>query len=98
MNACNVDDCFVFVKKSILKSPIITIGQCEGIFYTMLSWIELKCDTCILGSLYIAIMYNVFCVLSLKSAMISLAPEFVIVVFFVNDTLSLESTIVPCSS
>jgi hypothetical protein len=35
MNACNVDDWFVLVKKSILKSPIITIGQCESIFCTM---------------------------------------------------------------
>ncbi len=37
MNACNVDDWFVFVKKSILKSPIIIVGQCEGIFCIMLS-------------------------------------------------------------
>jgi hypothetical protein len=32
-----------------LKSPIITIGQCEGIFCTMFFRIELECDTCILG-------------------------------------------------
>jgi hypothetical protein len=50
--------------------------------------IELKCDTCILGGLYIAIMYNAFHVLSLKSEVINSAPKFVIIVFFVNDTLS----------
>jgi hypothetical protein len=50
--------------------------------------IELKCDTYILGGLYIAIMYNVFHVLSLKNAVINLARELVIVVFYVNDTLS----------
>jgi hypothetical protein len=66
MNACNVDDWFVFVKKSILKSPIIIVGQCEGFFCIMFSRIELKCDICILGGLYIAIMYNVYHVLSLK--------------------------------
>jgi len=60
----------------------------KAFFCIMFFKIKLKCDTCILGSLYIAIMYNVFHVLSLKSAVLSLAPEFVIVVFFVNDTLS----------
>ncbi len=49
INACNVDDRFFLVKKSTLKSPIITIGQCEGIFCTMFFRIELECDTCILG-------------------------------------------------
>jgi hypothetical protein len=71
-----------------LKSPIIEIRQCEGIFCIMLSKIKFKCDTCILGGLYIVIMYNVSHVLSLKSVVINLAPEFVIVVFFINDTLS----------
>ncbi len=62
------------------------IGQCEGISCIMISRIELKCDTCVLGSLYIVIMYNVFRVLSLKSVVISLAPKFVIVVFFLSMT------------
>jgi len=48
------------------KSPIITIEQCESIFCIMFSKIGLKCGSCILGGLYIAIMYNAFCVLSLK--------------------------------
>ncbi len=43
--------------------------------------------TCILGGLYIAIMYNVFHMLSLKNVGINLALEFVIVVFSINDTL-----------
>jgi hypothetical protein len=42
--------------------------------------IEFKCDTCILGGLHIAVMYNVSRVLSLKSVVINLALEFVIVV------------------
>jgi hypothetical protein len=50
--------------------------------------IELKCDTCILGGSYIAIMYNASHVLSLKNVVINLALEFVIVVFSINDTLS----------
>ncbi len=87
-----------FVKKFILKSPIIIVGQCEGIFCTLFSRIKLKCDTCILGSLYITIMYNASHVLSLKSTVINSTLEFVIVVFSVNDTLSSKSTIVPCSS
>ncbi len=66
-----------FVKKSILKSLIIIVGQCEGIFCVMFSRIELKCDTYNLGGLYIAIMYNASCVLLLKNAMINFAPEFV---------------------
>ncbi len=60
--------------------------------------IELKCDTCILGGLYIVIMYNDFRVLSLKSAVINSTPKFVIIVLFINDKLSSLSTIVPCSS
>jgi hypothetical protein len=32
MNACNVDDWFVFVKKFILKSPITTIGKVKAFF------------------------------------------------------------------
>jgi hypothetical protein len=72
----------------ILKSPIITIGQCESFFHKMFPKMGLKCGTCILGGLYIAIMYNAFCVLSLKSVVINLAPEFFIIVFYVNDTLS----------
>jgi hypothetical protein len=87
INPYNVNDWFVFVENYILKSPIITIEQCEGIFCTMFFRIELKCDTCILGGLYIVIMYNASHVLSLKSAVINSALEFVIVVFFVNDTL-----------
>jgi hypothetical protein len=79
----------LFLLKRILKSPIITIRQCEGIFCIMFYRIELKCDTRILGGLYIAIMYIVSCVLSLKSVVINSAPKFVIVVVFVNDTLSL---------
>jgi hypothetical protein len=43
--------------------------------------IELKCDTFILGSLYITITYNVLCVLSLKSVVIK-TSEFVIVIFW----------------
>ncbi len=85
---CNVDAWFVFVKNIILKSSIITIRQCEGIFCIMLSNLKLQCDTHILGGLYIAITYNFSCVLSLKSAVINLAPKFVIVVFSINDTLS----------
>jgi hypothetical protein len=50
--------------------------------------IKIKYDTCILGGLYIAIMYNVFHVLSLKSVVINLALEFMIVLFSINDTLS----------
>jgi hypothetical protein len=50
--------------------------------------IELKCDTCILGGLYIAIMYNAFRVLSLKSVLINAIPKFVIIVFSINNTLS----------
>jgi len=72
----------------ILKFPIITIEQCESIFCTMFFKIELTCDTYILGGLYIAIMYNASHVLSLKSAVINLTLQFVIVVFSVNDTLS----------
>jgi hypothetical protein len=68
----------------ILKSPIITIGQCESIFPK----VGLICGACILGGLYIAIMYNAFHVLSLKSVVINSAPEFFIIVFYVNDTLS----------
>jgi hypothetical protein len=49
---------------------------------------ELTCDTYILGGLYIAIMYNASHALSLKSAVINLTLQFVIVVFSVNDTLS----------
>ncbi len=71
-----------------MKSPIITVEQCESIFCTMFFRIELKCDTCILGGLCIAIMYNASHVLSLKNVVINSAPKFVIVVFFVNDTLS----------
>jgi hypothetical protein len=78
----------VFVKKIILKSPIITIEQCEGIFCTIFFKIKLKCDTCIWGGLYIAMMYNAYHVLSLKSAVINLAPKFVNVVFSINNTLS----------
>ncbi len=74
--------------KNNIESPIITIRQCEGIFCIMFSIIELQCGTRILRGLYIAIMYIVSCVLSLKSAMINLTPKFVIVVFFVNDILS----------
>jgi hypothetical protein len=48
----------------------------------------LKCGTCILGGSYIAIMYNAFRVLSLKSVVINSAPEFFIIVFYVNGTLS----------
>ncbi len=88
INAYNVDDWFVFVKMFILKFPIITIEQCESIFCTMFFKIELTCDTYILGGLYIAIMYNASHVLSLKSAVINLTLQFVIVVFSVNDTLS----------
>ncbi len=71
-----------------MKSPIIIVGKCEGIFCTMFFKIELKCDIYILGGLYIAFMYNVFQVLLLKNAVINLALEFVIIVFSVNDTLS----------
>ncbi len=71
-----------------MKSPIIIVGQCESIFYIMFFRIELKCDTCILGGSYIAIMYNASHVLSLKNVVINLALEFVIVVFSINDTLS----------
>ncbi len=71
-----------------MNSPIITIRQRERIFCIIFFMIELKCDTYILGGLYIAIMYNVFHVLSLKNAVINLARELVIVVFYVNDTLS----------
>jgi hypothetical protein len=66
INARNVDDWIIFVKMFILKSPIITIEQWESIFCIMFSKIGLKCGSCILGGLYIAIMYNAFCVLSLK--------------------------------
>jgi hypothetical protein len=68
---------FVFVKKIILKSWIITVGQCGGNFCIMFLKIELKCDTCMLGGLYIAIMYNVFSVLSLQSVLINSTPKFV---------------------
>jgi hypothetical protein len=64
-----------------LKSPIIIVKQCENIFCIMFFKIELKCDTSNLGGLYIAIIYNVYYVLSLKIVVINLAPEFVIVVF-----------------
>ncbi len=80
INVCNVDDWFVFVKESIFKSLIVEIRQCEGIFCIMFFKIEFKCDTCILGGLHIAVMYNVSRVLSLKSVVINLALEFVIVV------------------
>jgi hypothetical protein len=50
----------------------------------MFSRIELKCDTYILGGLYIAIMYNAFGVLSLKNVVINSTLEFVIIVFFAN--------------
>jgi hypothetical protein len=76
-----------YIKMFILKSLIITIRQCESILCIMFFYIELKCDTYILGDLYIAIMYNAFCVLSLKNAMINSTLEFVIIVFFVNDTV-----------
>jgi len=74
----------VFVKNSRLKSPIITIGKGESNFCILFYRIELKCDTCILGGLYIAIMYNAFRVLSLKSVVINSTPEFVIIVFSIN--------------
>jgi len=64
------------------------IEQCEGIFRIMFLKIKIKYDTCILGGLYIAIMYNVFHVLSLKSVVINLVLEFMIVLFSINDTLS----------
>ncbi len=54
----------------------------------MFSRIELQCDTRILGGLYIAVIYIVSCVLSLKHAVINSASKFVIVVFSINDTLS----------
>jgi hypothetical protein len=50
--------------------------------------VELKCETCILSVLYIPIMYNASHVLSLKNVVINSTPEFVIIVFYVNDTLS----------
>jgi len=82
MNACNFDNWFFFVKKSILKSPIIIVGQCEAIFCIMLSKIQLKCDNWILGGLYIAIMYNAHHVLSLKNVVTNSTPKYVIIVFF----------------
>jgi len=60
----------------MLKSSII-----KHIFCIMFYKIELKCDTFILGSLYITITYNVLCVLSLKSVVIK-TSEFVIVIFW----------------
>jgi len=63
-----------FFLKFILKSPIITIGQCEDIFCTLFFMIKLKCDICILGGLYITIMYNAYHVLSLKSMVINSTP------------------------
>jgi hypothetical protein len=88
INACNVDDWFVFVKKYTLKSLIIIVRQCESIFCTMFFRIKLKCDTYILVVSYITIMYNASHVLSLKSAMINSTPKFVIIMFSINDTLS----------
>jgi hypothetical protein len=44
--------------------------------------------TLVFWLVYKKIIYNIFCVLSLKSAMIKFALEFVIVVFSINDTLS----------
>jgi hypothetical protein len=77
----------LFVKNSILKSPIIIIGQCESTFCIMFFRIELKCDTCILGGLYIAIIYKFFHVL-LKNVVINSTLESMIVVLFVNDIFS----------
>ncbi len=64
ISANNVDNWIIFVKKFVLKSPIIIVKQCENIFCIMFSKIELKCDTSNLGGLYIAIIYNVSYVLS----------------------------------
>jgi hypothetical protein len=66
----------------------MTIGQCEGILCIMLFRIKLKHDVFILGGLCIGIMYDASHMLSLESAMINSTPKFVIVVVFVNDTLS----------
>jgi hypothetical protein len=42
----------------MLKFPIITIGQFEGILCINVLNIELKHDSCNFGGLYIAITYN----------------------------------------
>jgi hypothetical protein len=57
ISAYNVDNWIIFVRKPILKSPIIIVKQCQSIVCIMFSKIELKCDTSNLGGLYIAIIY-----------------------------------------